>query len=114
MAGEKGLLGGSIELMILSLLETEDCYGYQMVKRLEEKSNAVFQMKEGTLYPLLQRMENKGYLASYEKEAENGKKRKYYRLTASGKRQLATEKEQWHTFTTAVNHVIGGKAYGMV
>ena len=57
MAGEKGLLGGSIQLMLLALLSEKDFYGYQIIKELEKRSESVFQLKEGTLYPILHRMQ---------------------------------------------------------
>lgn len=111
MAGEKGLLGGSIQLMLLSLLSEKDYYGYQIIKELERRSESAFQLKEGTLYPVLHRMQNEDYINAYEQEAENGKRRKYYRITDKGRRQLVTEREEWRQFTTSVSRVIGGSLY---
>jgi len=111
MAGEKGLLGGSIQLMLLSLLEEKDCYGYQIIRELELRSRSAFQLKEGTLYPVLHRMENQDLVRSYMQEAEGGKKRKYYRITDKGRRQLASDKEEWRSFTSSVERVIGGVLY---
>lgn len=111
MAGEKGLLGGSIQLMLLSLLSEQDYYGYQIIKELEKRSEAAFQLKEGTLYPVLHRMQNQDLIRSYDQEAENGKRRKYYRITDKGRRQLVSEKEEWRHFTASVNRVIGGSLY---
>lgn len=111
MAGEKGLLGGSIQFMLLSLLADKDYYGYQIIKELERRSEEVFVLKEGTLYPVLHRMQNQELICAYEQEAENGKKRKYYRITDKGKRQLVSEAKEWQHFTSAVNRVVGGTAY---
>lgn len=111
MAGEKGLLGGSIQLMLLALLSEKDFYGYQIIKELEKRSESVFQLKEGTLYPVLHRMQNQGLLNSYDQDTENGKRRKYYRITEKGRRQLVSEKEEWRSFTASVNRVIGGSLY---
>lgn len=112
MAGEKGLLGGSIQLMLLALLKEKDHYGYEIIRELEIRSEEVFCLKEGTLYPVLHRMQNQGLVTSYEKEAGNGKRRKYYRITEKGLRQLAAEKEEWKRFTLSVDRVIGGNLYG--
>ena len=111
MAGEKGLLGGSIQLMLLALLSEKDFYGYQIIKELEKRSESVFQLKEGTLYPVLHRMQNQGLLNSYDQDTENGKRRKYYRITEKGRKQLVSEKEEWRSFTASVNRVIGGSLY---
>ena len=108
---DKNLVGGSTILMLLSLLEEKDRYGYEIIKELKERSQNVFQFKEGTLYPILHRMENQGYVKSYRATAENGKERKYYRITAAGKSQLAEEKKQWEVFNTSVERVIGARGF---
>lgn len=108
---DKGLIGGSTVLMLLSLLQEKDCYGYEIIKEIEQRSNSVFQFKEGTLYPVLHRMEGQGLVKSYKATAETGKERKYYQLTAKGKTQLAEEKEQWNEFTVSVKKVLGGAGY---
>ena len=108
---DKGLVGGSTVLMLLSLLEEKDRYGYEIIKELKERSNSVFEFKEGTLYPVLHRMENAGRVKSYRKEAESGKVRKYYTVTSNGLRRLADEKKQWKSFTGSVNKVIGGGSH---
>ena len=88
MAIDRSLVSGSTSMLILKLLEGKDMYGYEMIEALREKSNNVFELKAGTLYPLLHGMEEKGYLGSYEQE-EGGKIRKYYSclLYTSGYRQ---------------------------
>lgn len=108
---DKGLLGGSTVLMLLSLLQEKDCYGYEIIKEIEQRSNGVFQFKEGTLYPVLHRMESQGLVKSYKATAETGKERKYYQITSKGKEQLAKEKEQWGVFTGSVQKVLGGAGY---
>ena len=74
MAIDRSLVSGSTSMLILKLLEEKDMYGYEMIEALREKSNNVFELKAGTLYPLLHGMEEKGYLGSYEQE-EGGKTR---------------------------------------
>lgn len=105
MAIEKSLISGSTSMLLLRLLEDKDMYGYEMIEALEKKSNNVFSMKAGTLYPLLHLLEEKEYLTSYEKEA-NGKTRKYYHLTREGKKYLKAKKEEWQEFSTAVVNVL--------
>ena len=95
MAINKSLISGSTSMLILRLLEDKDMYGYEMIETLEAKSNNVFTLKAGTLYPLLHSLEEKDLLTSYESEV-NGKVRKYYSITKGGKRYLRSKKEEWH------------------
>lgn len=104
----KGLIGGSNNLLILSLLNDKDMYGYEIIKELEIRSDKVFQFKEGTLYPVLHKLENNGYIESYKGDGEAGRKRKYYTITKKGIRDLAEEKKQWQVFSTSINKLIGG------
>ena len=92
-------------LLVLSLLSTGDMYGYQMIAELEKKFDKTFSMKEGTLYPVLKKLENGGYVTSYEADA-NGRTRKYYRITKSGLKQLAEEKQSWEVYANGVNSVL--------
>lgn len=103
----KELLKGSTELIVLSILEKENMYGYQMIKELKEKSENVFEFQEGTLYPILHKLEEKGWIISYWDET-GGKKRKYYSITKDGKKQLKSKKEEWQIFSTSMNKIIGG------
>ena len=85
---DKSLISGSTSMLLLKLLTATDMYGYEMIETLRKKSNDVFELKDGTLYPLLHSLEQKGYLTSYEEEA-SGKVRKYYSITGEGKRSGA-------------------------
>jgi PadR family transcriptional regulator, regulatory protein PadR len=105
---DKGLLGGSTILLLLSLLEESDRYGYEIIKELETRSDKAFQFKEGTLYPILHKLENIGYVKSYMSKGDTGKERRYYQITKAGKKQLAEEKEKWEVFSISVKKVIGG------
>jgi len=109
LAIDKNLMSGSTALLVLSLLENRDQYGYEMIKELERKSEKVFVLKEGTLYPILHKLENDGLVSAYEKESTAGKKRKYYALTKEGRRELAGKKAEWYAFTKKVDQVIGGE-----
>jgi DNA-binding PadR family transcriptional regulator len=106
---DKGLLGGSTTLLLLSLLSESDKYGYEIIKELEQRTDKTFQFKEGTLYPVLHKLENSGYVKSYMAKGETGKERKYYQITKNGIRQLAEEKNNWKVFSVSVNKVLGGE-----
>ena len=111
MAVDKSLISGSTMMLLMKLLEGRDMYGYEMIESLRSRSENVFELKAGTLYPLLHTMESKGYVASYEREA-SGKTRKYYSLTKAGKKQLREKEEEWKEYTRAVSSVMGGVCYG--
>ena len=81
MAIDKSLISGNTDMLILKLLEKQDMYGYQMIEELAKQSDHTFELKAGTLYPLLHLLEQKQYLVSYDGETVAGKTRKYYRIT---------------------------------
>ncbi|TCT15653.1 PadR family transcriptional regulator [Natranaerovirga pectinivora] len=108
---DKGLIGGSTTLLILSLLKEKDQYGYEIIKELKERSDSTFEFKEGTLYPVLHKLQNKAYIKSYLAKGETGKERKYYKITDKGLKQLVEEKEKWKVFSLSVNKVIGGESH---
>ena len=110
MALEKNLVSGSMTMLLLGLLNEKDMYGYEMIENLRKKSQNVFELKAGTLYPLLHGMEEKELLTSYEQEA-GGKIRRYYSITREGKRCLKQKKEDWSTYAKAAENVIGGAGY---
>ena len=94
------------QLLVLSLLAGEDMYGYQMIMELARRSDRTFEMKEGTLYPVLHGLEQDGYVEAYQQEAPTGRMRKYYHLTRRGGAALKTEAEAWKTYSGAVNAVL--------
>ena len=112
MKFDRSLLSGSTRLLVLSLLAEGDCYGYQIIRTLSARSEKVFDFQEGTLYPVLHKLEQEGCVRSYEKE-HDGRRRRYYTLTGRGGKQLEAEREQWRAFRGAVDRVIGGEAYGL-
>ena len=105
MSVDKTLLSGSMTMLLLKLLEEKDMYGYEMIDTLRKKSNNVFELKAGTLYPLLHNMESTGLLTAYEQEFA-GKKRKYYSITKEGKGLLEKKKTEWNEYQTAVASVL--------
>ena len=111
MAIDKSLLTGSTTMLILKLLEEADMYGYQMIAELNKKSKNVFELKAGTLYPLLHTLEQKELVTSYEETADNARVRKYYSITKKGRNYLHEKKEEWKAYTSAVNDVLGGATF---
>ena len=108
---EKNFIGSSSNLLILSLISRKDMYGYEIIKELEILSDKSFQLKEGTLYPILHKLENMKWVKSYLTESENQTKRKYYKITNLGIQQLAEEKQNWEDYMTSVMKVLNGQKY---
>ena len=105
MAADKSLVSGSTAMLLLKLLSEKDMYGYEMTETLRERSQNVFELKAGTLYPLLHSMEAKELLSVYEKEV-GGKVRKYYSITKQGRKVLAEKQDEWKTYAHAVLSVL--------
>lgn len=105
MAVDKSLLTGSMTMLILKLLSEKDMYGYEMIDTLRKKSENVFELKAGTLYPLLHGLEEKGMLKVYEQEFL-GKTRKYYSITKDGKKLLKSKTEEWNVYSGAIANVL--------
>lgn len=104
---EKSLLSGNTPMLILSLLKDGDKYGYEMVSELGRRSDNTFELKEGTLYPLLHTLEKNKFVKSYTKMTPGGRERKYYQLTKDGLAQLEYKEAEWKLFSEKVNAVLG-------
>ena len=102
---DKSLVSGSMSMLILRLLDEKDMYGYEMIEALRAKSQNVFELKAGTLYPLLHMLEEKQFVNSYEQEVL-GKVRKYYRITKDGRAHLEEKRTQWQEYSKAVTNVL--------
>jgi PadR family transcriptional regulator, regulatory protein PadR len=96
---------GVLELCVLELLSQEDGYAYDIASRLADAIG----MGEGTVYPLMRRLHTEGLVETYLVESSSGPSRKYYRITRSGRAELARERSAWHAFTRAVNGIVGGR-----
>lgn len=105
MAVDKTLVSGSMAMLLLKLLSEKDMYGYEMIDTLRRRSQNVFELKAGSLYPLLHSLEEKNLLSSYEEEVL-GKVRKYYSITKDGKKVLGRKKEEWQEYAKAVTQVL--------
>lgn len=110
MSVDKSLLAGSTTLLVLKLLEDGDKYGYQMVEELRRRSDKTFELKSGTLYPLLHTLEQKGYIEAWEEHADSARPRRYYHLTDQGRRQLAEKEDAWRAYADAMLRVLEGGA----
>jgi PadR family transcriptional regulator, regulatory protein PadR len=99
------VLRGHLDLLILAALEGEPGHGYRIVERIKERSAGVFGLGEGTVYPALHRIERSGLLASSWSTVE-GRRRRVYRLTARGRRELGTRRSEWSVFARAVEAVV--------
>ncbi len=105
---KKELTKGSSALLVLSVLEKKDMYGYGIIKEIELRSEFVFSFKEGTLYPILHAFEKQGLVESYWEGKEGERRRKYYHLTKKGIKVLNENKQEWTSYSEAVGKVIGG------
>jgi PadR family transcriptional regulator PadR len=103
---DRELKRGTLEMVLLKLLSERQMYGYELVSTLEERGGEEFQIKEGTLYPVLYRLENAGFIESRWETLERGVPRKYYRLTDQGKYQLAHLVKEWQDFFTVINRIL--------
>ena len=109
---DKSLLSGSTTLLVLKLLEDGDKYGYQMTEELRRRSDHTFDLKSGTLYPLLHILEQKGYITAWEEPSEASRPRRYYHLTDAGRKQLTEKETEWKAYAAAMTKVLkGGKGY---
>ncbi|RKN66115.1 PadR family transcriptional regulator [Paenibacillus ginsengarvi] len=106
MKVSKELLKGTTGILVLTVLADKPLYGYELIKELERRSEGVFALKEGTLYPILHAMESERWVESFWTEAD-GRKRKYYRLLDEGKLRLQEKKSEWLVFRRAVDSVLG-------
>ena len=103
---ERELKRGSLELIVLHLLEPREAYGYEIVTKLTTRTNGSLEVTDGTLYPVLYRLERAGFVAVRWETPERGVPRKYYRLTETGRAELARLKHEWTTFVTAMAQLL--------
>lgn len=96
---------GVLEICVLSVLANKECYGYELVNEISKRID----ISEGTIYPLLRRLKDEGYVTTYLQESVEGPPRKYYRLTDSGRKEEHELKDEWMRFATSVNALLEGK-----
>ena len=100
------VLQGTLDLLILKSLSLEPMHGWGVAQRIQHMSEEVLQVNQGSLYPALHRLENRGWIGAEWGVSENNRRAKYYRLTATGRRQLGAEEARWRLYSRAVNLVL--------
>lgn len=102
----KQTLDGNVETLVLTILEAGPSYGYRIVKDLTVRSEGILRLGEGTIYPVLYRLEERKIISAKWHLAENGRRRKYYRLTAKGRKILAGNRQQWQMLVSVMEKVL--------
>ena len=106
MGKPNDLLQGTLDLLILQTIQLEPKHGWAIAKRIQQISNEVLQVQQGSLYPALHRLEQQGWVTAKWNESETGRQAKFYALTAAGRAQLEKEKLSWSRLSAAVNLVV--------
>jgi transcriptional regulator len=101
------LLQGTLDLLVLRALRTEPLHGWAISKRIGQMSRDALTVTQGSLYPALYRLEDRGWIIGAEGQSPEGRRIKIYRLSAAGRRQLSAEVDAWRAFADAMHHVIG-------
>jgi transcriptional regulator len=112
MAINPNLLKGALETVILETISEGATYGYEIARALRETSGGQLIAQDGTLYPALHRLERRGYLQSTWKQSPQGRDRKHYRLTKSGRERLAARRVEWEAFSASINRILKPSANG--
>lgn len=105
MGINKDLVAASSTPLVLAILAEGDSYGYAILKRVRELSGGELEWTDGMLYPVLHRLERLGFVETRWERAESGRRRKYYRVTEAGRRQLADERRQWRTVDDTLRRI---------
>ena len=102
------LLQGTLDLLILKALQHEPMHGFGLSVRIRQMSDEVLQVEQGSLYPALYRLEERGWIKAEWGTSDNNRRARYYELTAAGRKQLAAETEDWRRVSAAINLVLKG------
>ncbi len=106
MKAQKELIGATTGLLILSVLAKEASYGYEIIRRINEEADGLFTWQEGTVYPVLYKLEKDGLLRAQWQQADTGRERKYYYITAKGWDALQTGAREWNAFHAVVLRLV--------
>jgi PadR family transcriptional regulator, regulatory protein PadR len=101
------LLQGTLELLVLKTLSLEPMHGWGIAQRIEQLSRGIFEVSQGSLYPALQRMKDRGWICSEWRTTENNRRARYYMLTTAGERELARTTAGWERSSSGINWVLG-------
>jgi PadR family transcriptional regulator PadR len=104
---DREFLTGTVTTLIFALLSERPRYAYEILRETERRSDSRFALKQGTLYPALHQMERSGWLASEWRQSEAGRPRKYYSLTAKGRRRAKAKRDQWEEISAAMRAILG-------
>ena len=107
---EQELLLGTLDMLILQTLVMGPAHGHTIAHVIEHTSDEVLQIEQGSLYPALHRLEDRGWVSSYWGTSENNRKARFYRLTAAGRKQLTLETSRWQAMVKAIGRVLGSAA----
>ncbi len=101
------LLQGTLDLLILKTLELQPMHGWGITQRIQQLSDSVLQVNQGSLYPALHRLEERGWIRAFWGASENNRQARFYELTAKGRKQMALQKETWLRLSGAVARIVG-------
>jgi PadR family transcriptional regulator PadR len=107
MGKPSDLVQGTLDLLILKTIALEPLHGWAIAKRIQQVSNEVLQVQQGSLYPALHRLEQQAWIKAKWAESETGRQAKFYSLTAAGRKQLESEQANWSRLSTAINLIVG-------
>ena len=106
MSDQTDLLQGTLDLLIMRIVGQEPTHGWAIAQRIQQISSELLKVQQGSLYPALHRLEHQGWIRSKWGSSDNGRRAKFYSLTAAGRRQLETEAAKWKRLSTGVNLVL--------
>jgi PadR family transcriptional regulator, regulatory protein PadR len=109
MGKQVDILQGTLDMLILKAVSLGPLHGYGILLRIQQVSKDALQIPQGSLYPALYRLEHRGWIAAEWGESENKRKAKYYRLTAAGRKQLKTERQEWKRLAVAIGDVLAAE-----
>ncbi|HEY4766463.1 MAG TPA: PadR family transcriptional regulator [Candidatus Sulfotelmatobacter sp.] len=101
------MVQGTLDMLVLRTLVTGPAHGHTIANVIERSSENVLEVEQGSLYPALHRLEDRGWVSSHWGPSENNRRARFYKLTASGKRQLTAQRERWRLLVAAIGRVLG-------
>ena len=108
MGKKTELLQGTLDMLVLQTLRLGAAHGYTIAKVIEQRSDAFLQVEQGSLYPALNRLEDRGWIDSYWATSENNRRARYYNITARGRRELGHEVDKWKRFAQTISLIVEG------
>lgn len=106
MSTNSDLVRGTLNTLLLEVISRRPCYGYEICKAVNARTDGYFDLREGSLYPALHKLERDGLLRAYWEKTDAGRRRKYYEINEKGLRELARRRQEWKAFSLAVERVL--------